>query len=391
LWIDFLLVHLHGILGPKRTALKTTRFHSVKSLILGVFIVLFTASSFASVTKDSKESKDDKEFNASELIFHHIGDSHSFHVYGSNDDHFPKALTINLPIILWTDNGLVTFSSGEFHHDVDGKTIVEKKGLKFVNLHDKIYQLNEGESTVAFNAEHHAENAHRPLDFSITKNIFSMFLSVALLFLIFIAAARSYRKSDNNMPSGIGRFMEPIVVFVRDEVAIPNIGKKNHARFMPFLLTLFFFIWINNVIGLVPFFPFSSNLSGNIAFTLTLAVITFLITIFNSKKYYWKHMLWMPGLPVPMKLFLAPIEIIGMFVKPIALMIRLFANITAGHVIVLSLISLIFIFKSEWAALASVPFTLFISIIEVLVVAIQAYIFTMLSAMYFGQALEEEH
>ena len=193
------------------------------------------------------------------------------------------------------------------------------------------------------------------------------------------------------MPKGIGSLIEPIIVFIRDEVAIPNIGKKHYGRFMPFLLTLFFFIWINNIIGLVPFFPFSSNLSGNIAFTFTLAIITFLITLFSSKKYYWKHMLWMPGLPVPMKLFLAPIELIGMFVKPIALMVRLFANITAGHVIVLSLISLIFIFKSVWVAPISVGFTLFISVIEVLVVAIQAYIFTMLSAIYFGQALEEEH
>ncbi len=347
---------------------------------LTVLFLSFFATSFA----DSKDPSDDeKEFNASELIFHHIGDSHNFHIAGD--------LSVPLPVILWTDNGLVAFSASEFHHDVDGKTIVEKKGLKFVNLHEKIYQLNEGESVVSLDKENHATNAVRPLDFSITKNVFSMFLSVGLLILIFGLSARSYKKSGNNMPKGIGSFMEPIIVFIRDEVAIPNIGEKHYARFMPFLLTLFFFIWINNVIGLIPVFPFSSNLSGNIAFTLTLAVITFLITLFSSKKYYWKHMLWMPGLPVPMKLFLAPIEIIGMFVKPIALMVRLFANITAGHVIVLSLISLIFIFESVWAAPISVAFTLFISVIEVLVVAIQAYIFTMLSAMYFGQALEEEH
>jgi F-type H+-transporting ATPase subunit a len=160
---------------------------------------------------------------------------------------------------------------------------------------------------------------------------------------------------------------------------------------MPFLLTLFFFIWLNNLIGLIPFFPFSSNLSGNITFTMTLAIFTFVIMLFSSKKHYWKHMLWMPGLPIPMKLFLAPIEIIGMFVKPIALMIRLFANITAGHVIVLSLISLIFILETIWVAPLSVLFSLFISVIEILVVAIQAYIFTLLSALYFGQALEDEH
>lgn len=193
------------------------------------------------------------------------------------------------------------------------------------------------------------------------------------------------------MPSGIGKFMEPIIVFIRDEVAIPNIGEKKYEKYMPFLLTIFFFIWINNVMGLIPFFPFSSNLSGNISFTFTLATITFIITLFSSRKYYWKHILWMPGLPVPMKLFLMPIEIIGMFVKPIALMIRLFANITAGHVIILSLISLIFILNTIWVAPLSVLFSLFISVIEVLVVAIQAYIFTMLSALYFGQALEEEH
>lgn len=362
-----------------------------RAFLTALFISLFTTGFAANDISDNEEATEQESFNASELIFHHIGDSHSFHVYGDEEDHFPKALTVPLPVILWTDNGLVTFLSDEFHHDVSGKVIVEKRGMKFVNLHDKIYQLNGDAAEVAFDEEQHATNAVRPMDFSITKNVFSMFLSVALILLIFVLSARSYRRSEDNMPSGIGRFMEPIVVFIRDEVAIPNIGEHRYKKYMPYLLTLFFFIWINNVIGIIPFFPFSSNLSGNIAFTLTLAIITFIITLFSSKKYYWKHMLWMPGLPVPMKLFLAPIEIIGMFVKPIALMIRLFANITAGHVIVLSLIGLIFIFETFWVAPISVLFTLFLSVIEVLVVAIQAYIFTMLSALYFGQALEEEH
>jgi F-type H+-transporting ATPase subunit a len=281
--------------------------------------------------------------------------------------------------------------SSEFHHDVDGKTIVEKNGQKFVNLHDKIYQLEEGASAVNFDEENHATNAVKPLDFSITKNVFSMFLSMIVLLLIFLTAAKSYRKSANGLPSGIAKFTEPIILFIRDEVAIPNIGEKKYNKYMPFLLTLFFFIWLNNIFGLIPFFPFSSNLSGNIAFTLSLAAITFVITLFSSKKAYWKHMLWMPGLPVPMKLFLAPIEFMGMFIKPIALTIRLFANITAGHIIVLSLISLTFIFKNYVVGAGSVLFVVFISVIEVLVVAIQAYIFTMLSALYFGQALEEEH
>ena len=351
------------------------------------FRALFVLVFFLGFTKGFAASKSSGEegeaFNTQELIFHHILDSHGFHVAGD--------LSVPLPVILWTDNGLVTFMSSEFHHDVEGKTLVERNGLKFANVHEKIYQLDSGASSVQLDAEGHPVNAHRPLDFSITKNVFSMFLSVLVIALLFIAAARSYRKSENNMPSGIGRFLEPIIVFIRDEVAIPNIGESHYRRYMPFLLTLFFFIWINNIFGLIPFFPFSSNLSGNIAFTGILAVFTFIIMLFSSKGYYWKHMLWMPGLPIPMKIFLAPIEIIGMFVKPIALMIRLFANITAGHVIVLSLISLIFILKTIWVAPLSVIFTVFISVIEVLVVAIQAYIFTMLSALYFGQALEEEH
>jgi len=355
------------------------QINTIKTLLISLFLSL----SFFGNASENEENGTPKKFNASELIFHHIGDSHSFHVAGD--------FSISLPIILWTDNGLVTFSSSEFHHDVDGKTIVEKDGQKFVNLHDKIYQLNVGAESIEFDAEHHPINAERPIDISITKNVFSMFMSAAIMLLLFLFAARSYKKSENNMPSGFGRFLEPVVVFIRDEVAIPNIGKHSYKKYMPFLLTLFFFIWLNNLIGLIPFFPFSSNLSGNITFTMTLAVFTFIIMLFSSKKYYWKHMLWMPGLPIPMKLFLAPIEIIGMFVKPIALMIRLFANITAGHVIVLSLISLIFILETIWVAPLSVLFSLFISIIEILVVAIQAYIFTLLSALYFGQALEDGH
>ena len=163
-----------------------------------------------------------------------------------------------------------------------------------------------------------------------------------LLLLIFGISARNYRKSEKGLPKGIAKFTEPLVLFIRDEVAIPNIGEKHYKKYMPYLLTLFFFIWINNLMGLIPFFPFSANLSGNIAFTAVLAAITFAITTLVGNKNYWKHIFWMPGVPVPMKLFLAPIEFMGIFIKPISLMIRLFANISAGHIIVLSLISLIF-------------------------------------------------
>ena len=355
--------------------MKITTF---KTLLFNFFLLI----SFFGYSSE-KEANEDKPFDTKELIFHHIKDSHGFHVAGD--------LSIPLPVILWTNNGLVTFMSSEFHHDVDGKVIVERKGRKFINLHEKIYQLGESATSIEFDIEHHPTNAIRPLDFSITKNVFSMFLSLTVLLLIFLSTARSYKKSLNGIPSGIGKFLEPIILFIRDEVAIPNIGEYKYKKYMPFLLTLFFFIWLNNIFGLIPFFPFSSNLSGNIAFTLTLAAITFIITLFSSKKHYWKHMLWMPGLPVPMKIFLAPIEFMGMFIKPIALTIRLFANITAGHIIVLSLISLTFIFQNYAVGAGSVVFVVFISVIEVLVVAIQAYIFTMLSALYFGLALEEEH
>lgn len=336
----------------------------------------------------SPEPEGDSEFNVTDMIMHHIKDAHDFHIM----DWDGHAISIPLPVILWTNNGLVTFMSSEFQHDDTGTVVVEKNGQRFVKYHEEIYYASEAPHGAT--AEKPSEGVHheaeKPLDFSITKLVFSMFLSMVLLLLIFGLSARKY--DANGVPKGIAKFTEPLVVFIRDEVAIPNIGEKNYKRFLPFLLTLFFFIWINNVMGLIPFFPFSANLSGNIAFTLVLAIITFVITTFVANKDYWKHIFWMPGLPVPMKIFLAPIEFMGIFIKPISLMIRLFANITAGHIIVLSLISLIFIAQSEWAAIPAVVFSVFISIIEVLVVAIQAYIFTLLSALYIGSAMEEhEH
>ncbi len=361
--------------------------------------ILFTIPFFGTISAQEhlteteeahEETVKQEEFDITNMIMHHIGDSHNFHILDWNG----HPVSMPLPIILWTNEGLVTFMSSEFHHDETGSVVVEKKGQKFALFHGKIYYANNTANShgefVTLDAEQHPTNT-RVLDFSITKNVFSMFLSMIVMFLLFLTVARSYKKSENNVPKGIAKFTEPLIMFIRDEVAIPNIGEHKYKKYMPFLLTIFFFIWLNNIFGLIPFFPFSSNLSGNISFTFALAFITFIITTVIAKKNYWKHIFWMPGLPVPMKIFLAPIEFIGMFVKPIALMIRLFANITAGHVIVLSLISLIFILKTVWIAPASIIFTIFISVIEILVVAIQAYIFTMLSALYFGQALEEEH
>lgn len=370
------------------------QINTLKSLILSL-ILLISFSGFA-VEKNNKEGEEE-ELNITEMILHHVSDSHSFHILDWNG----HAVAVPLPVILWTNEGLVTFMSSEFHHDENGEVVVERKGQKFTNFHGKIYYANETPNEngqyVTLDEEDHPVN-ERMLDFSITKNVFTLFLSMIVLMLIFIASARAYRKSENNIPSGIAKFTEPLILFVKEDIAIPNIGEKKYKRFLPFLLTIFFFIWINNIFGLIPFFPFSANLSGNIAFTFALATITFLITNINGNKDYWKHIFWMPGVPVPMKLFLAPIELIGVFTKPISLFIRLFANITAGHIVILALISLIFFFRNMYGDVAgyvvapvSVAFVVFISLIEILVVAIQAYIFTILSALYIGMATADHH
>lgn len=352
----------------------------------GIFTILFLAISLFGYASAEDKKESEKKFDPTNMILHHVKDAHEFHVIDWNE----KPISLSLPIILWTDNGLTTFMSSEFRHDDSGHTVVEKNGVKFVKLHEKIYQLNSNVSTLTFDEEYHPTNASTPLDFSITRNVFMMWVSVVVLLLIFIGSARRYRKSENNVPKGIAGFVEPLVVFVRDEIGIPMIGEHKHKKYMPYLLTIFFFVWINNIFGLIPIIN-GANVSGNIAFTFTLALFTFIITTISGNKNYWKHIFWMPGVPVPMKIFLAPIEIIGMFVKPISLMIRLFANITAGHIIILALMSLIFVFETIAVAPVSVAFSLFIGIIEIIVTAIQAYIFTVLSALYFGMATEEEH
>lgn len=332
--------------------------------------------------ENAHEATEEKEFNASELINSHIGDSHEFHIA----DWGGHPISFYLPVILWTDNGLVTFSSEKFHHDNTGHHVIEEGGQKFVRYNEVIYYADKFESTAKEDLSAFAFEL-RPLDFSITKNVFSLFLSVVILFSIFFVAGRSYKK-NTGAPTGIAGFMEPLVTFVRDDIAIPNIGHKKYERYMPYLLTVFFFIWINNLIGLIPFFPFSSNLTGSIFFTFVMALITFLVTSFSGNKYYWGHILT-PPVPKALYPIMVPVEIIGMLTKPFALMIRLFANITAGHIIILSLISLIFIFKSVAVAPVSGAFVLFMSVLELLVAALQAYVFTLLTALFIGQAVEE--
>ncbi len=361
---------------------------SFKTLILSLLFAL-PMLSFASGSSNGKgllaeRGSEEKKSAISEFIRHHLKDSHDFHLFSNAEtgDHF----SFPLPVILWTENGLVTFMSSSFHHDDEGKVLVKKNGANFTKIHGKIYQLDAGQKTVSFDEHHHAKNASViTLDLSITKNVTTILLVALLMLFMFSKLAKGYKNGP--IPTGFGRVLEPLVLYVRDEIARPNIGEKKYKKFMGYLLTVFFFIWILNLLGLT---PLGVNVTGNIAITMCLAIFTFIITQINGNKDYWGHIFWMPGVPVLMKIILAPIEVLGMFTKPFALMLRLFANITAGHVVVMSLLGLIFWYKTAFGGLAiSIPLTLFISVIELLVAFLQAYIFTMLSSLFIGMAVEE--
>ena len=322
-------------------------------------------------TAHATQHGEEESFNAGEMILHHIADGHEWHLWGHT--------SIGLPVILYTDKGIETFSSSNFHH---GDSSYKGKHYTYKIEHNHIKVVNEAGLI-------DEELSKKVMDFSITKNVASMFLSIIILFLIFSSVAKSYKKREGKAPKGFQSVIEPIIVFVRDEIAKPNLGYK-YARFMPFLLTIFFFIWINNMMGLIPFFPGGANLTGNIAFTLVMGVITFIVTNLNGNKAYWQHV-YAPHVPKALWPIMIPVEIIGLLAKPFALIVRLFANITAGHIIVLSLISLIFIFKSLAIAPVSVAFVIFMDVLELLVAFLQAFIFTMLTALFIGTAVSEEH
>jgi F-type H+-transporting ATPase subunit a len=369
--------------------------NTIKS-VLFAFLTFVCVSSFNAETsleadvklEENHEATSEEEgYDPIPVIMHHIADAHDWHFFDYNGHSY----SMPLPIILWTDNGLVTFMSSAFHHDDDGQHIVEKKGMNFVKVHGKIYQLEAGATEASFDEAHHITNGTRPIDLSITKNIFSMLMSVFIILFIFLKTAGYYAKNGAVAPKGIASFMEPLIIFVRDDIAKVNIGEKKYMKFMPYLLTIFFFIWFNNLLGLIPWIG-GANLTGNIAVTLVLAIFTLIITNINGNRSYWGHIFWMPGAPIPVKIMLMPIELVGVLTKPFALMVRLFANITAGHIIILSLVSLIFIFKNAALGAVSVPFALFISVLELLVAFLQAYVFTMLSALFIGTAVaEHEH
>ena len=313
---------------------------------------------------------------------HHIKDTHNWHILTlTNKEGETHNISIPLPVILLYKGHLDIFMSSAFHH---GEESVTKGDRTYVMHHETIYVLNREH-------EDHGELDEKPLDFSITRNVAAILISSIILLLVFISVANFYKKNPNTAPRGLAGFMEPVILFVRDDIARPNMSKKDADKYIVYLLTVFFFILINNLLGLIPVFPGASNVTGNIAVTMTLAVFTLIITNVNGSKDYWRHIFATPGIPVFVLPILILVEIIGIFTKPFALMVRLFANITAGHIIILSLISIIFLFQSLTYAWVAVPFGLFMNLLEILVAFLQAFIFTMLSALFIGMAVQKHH
>jgi F-type H+-transporting ATPase subunit a len=330
--------------------------------------LLFCLCTFAGFAAEPTEGGQKEEvFNPGEMILHHIGDSHEWHWFSTDNKHF----TSYLPIIAYRPGkGLSVFSSQKLAAENEGAEGPEYDGLKL--HHEKLV----------------ATDGTKVYDLSITKNAVALLGSAVLMLVVFTSVASGYKKNHGRAPKGIQSFFEPIIVFIRDEIAKKSIGPK-YERYMPYLLTVFFFIWFNNLLGLT---PGAANLTGNIAVTATLAIITLLITLFSANKNYWAHIFATPGVPKLLLPIMVPVELIGAFlVKPVSLTIRLFANITAGHIVILSFISLIFIFRSPAVAPISLAFGLFINVLELLVAILQAYIFTLLTAMYIGGAVEEHH
>jgi ATP synthase subunit 6 len=342
------------------------------------------------LSESSHGDASEEPFNATEYILDHISDSHEWHILTKKDG---EHVAIPLPVILYSKNsGLHLFSSKHLAHGHTYEGFRMGQGsIKVENRKGELVEKSLVGKIIEVDEQGEMVDTGLPLDFSITKNVFMMMLSVIILLGVFLSLAKSYKKLGISEPKGLMGFIEPVIVFIEEDVAIPNIGEDHYQRYMPYLLTIFFFILLNNLMGLVPFFPFGANVTGNIAVTGVLAIFTFLITTFSGNRGYWQHIFNTPGVPVWLAPIMIPVEIIGMFTKPFALMVRLFANITAGHIIVLSLISMIFIFKSAFMALPSGLMVLFMDLIELLVAFLQAYIFTLLSALFIGLAMPEHH
>ncbi|MAZ93028.1 MAG: F0F1 ATP synthase subunit A [Bacteroidales bacterium] len=324
----------------------------------------------------------ENEFKAGEMIIEHITDSYEWHIMTIGHTH----VSVPLPIMLYDDGKFHFFMSSVFHHH-------ETHNGYFISHND----MNAGKLV---KSGLDGQEIRPTLDFSFTKNVLAIFISCFIMIWVFISVAKSYKRREGQAPKGLQSFLEPVIIFVRDDIAKASIGEKNYRKYLPFLLTIFFFIFLNNLMGIVPFFPGGANVTGNIGVTAVLALFTFAITTFSGNKNYWVHIINTPGVPWWLKIpvpLMPIVEIMGIFTKPFVLMVRLFANISAGHIIILGFISLIFIFgeivegAGYGVAVISVGFSIFMDILELLVAFIQAYVFTLLSALYFGMATEEAH
>lgn len=375
---------------------------SLKSIwvaAFSVFLVLFFNAAIAQEKSEAhvaNEKTEKKSFDANEVIFGHVLDAHEFHFlsYKGSDGKEHHA-TIPLPVILYSpQKGFDVFMSSKFHHGertYKGYDLLTDEKIAKDSLDPKKYTAGQ---IVAVNDKGEIDNTIKVYDISLTRNVVQMLLALTLLVWVMLYMAKKYRSGQGitTAPKGVQNLIEPVITFVRDEVAKPNLGHR-YKKYFPYLLTVFFFILINNLVGLI---PGSANVTGNIAFTLVLAVISFIIIMFSTNKHYWAH-IFNPPVPIGVKPILIPVEILGVFTKPFALMIRLFANMIAGHIIIICLVSLIFIFGAlntyiGWGfSPLSIAFVIFIYFIEILVAFLQAYIFTNLTAVFIGQAFEGSH
>lgn len=385
------------------------RFFSKKLFSLGLILTFFLSAASASDVKNEAEGahsehQEDSVFDFKGAMFHHLLDAYSIDFYQKADGHY---VSIPLPRILIHD-GIHFFGSTEkaieagyieahhYDHGANHGDLLTPEAAHLHHLAEEAAHTTDPAEKKKLEEELATKAAaYKPLDFSITKNVLFIFIAAAIMLILFISIAKAYAKRPDSAPKGAQSFFEPVIQFIRDEVAKENIPGK-YERFMPLLLTMFFFIWFLNMLGMI---PFSANVTGNISVTATLALITLIVTNVVANKAYWKHIFW-PPVPHGVKPILVPVEVIGILTKPFALTIRLFANITAGHVIMISLLGLIFIFgqmgRNVGAAFGTGIFsTLFIvavSALEVFIALLQAYVFTLLTSVFIGQAVaEEEH
>lgn len=354
----------------------------MKLLRLILVIALLLCPVVTGRAGDGVEHEQSSEIDVGEILFGHIGDSYGWHITDWKGEH----VTIPLPCIVHSSTGWHLFMSSkiEHGHEHEGLFIAEEGRYE-----DKIVERGADGELV------------RPFDISITKNVASLMFAAVLLISLVLATTRWYRRHDasEEAPQGFAGLMEMMIMMVNDDIIRPSVGEKHYRKYSPYLLTAFFFIFVCNLMGLIPFFPGGANVTGNIAVTMMMALFTFIAINVFADKHYWKEILW-PDVPMFLKFpipIMQTIELFGVISKPFSLMVRLFANIMAGHMMVLGLVSVIFVtvklgpvINGSMTVIAML-FGLVINCLELLVAFIQAYVFTMLSAVFIGMAHQEEH